>query len=106
MTYTINGVEHTEFDINEQCAELLGVHVAVKGTVHDMYLDKEQDEEYNPCNNPSDTWPIIEKCFNELMLPPYEHSAPSMWESIIDKHNCTKLIAACICYIEIKEDKL
>jgi hypothetical protein len=27
------------------------------------------------------------------------------WDYLIDKHNCTKLVAACICFIELEDDK-
>ena len=109
MKYTINGKELTGFEINKRCAELLGVHVAVKGTVHDMYLDKEQDDEYNPCQNPLDTDAIIDMCWNDLTVdsPPVEYENLLIhWEYLMKKHNCTKLVAACICYIEINEAAL
>jgi hypothetical protein len=107
MTYTINGKEWTENEINKRCAELLGVHVAVKGTVHDMYLDKEQDDEYNPCQNPLDTDAIIDMCWGELMEVLYvSRETNRQWDFLIKKHTCTKLVAACICYIEINEAAL
>ena len=112
MTYTINGKQYTEFDINKRCAELMGikhdindVYVMIADDVMGIETGCDEFMEYNPCHSPADTWPIIEKCWDELMLPPYEHSAPSMWESIIDKHQCTKLVAACICFIEVSEGK-
>tara|TARA_R110000803_G_scaffold13771_1_gene38501 strand:+ start:849 stop:1187 length:339 start_codon:yes stop_codon:yes gene_type:complete len=112
MTYTINGKQYTEFDINKRCAELLGVHVEVKGTINDMYLDKDQDEEYSPCINPADTDAIINKCWDELMKDiGREEVEPELdegvydikWVHLIKKRNCTKLVAACICLIELNE---
>jgi hypothetical protein len=112
MTYTINGKQYTKFDIKLRCAKLMGVHVEVKGTINDMYLDKEQDEEYSPCINPSDTDAIIDKCWDELMdytndkgLKPisYEDIFWTRWESLMNRHKCTKLVAACICLIEVNE---
>jgi hypothetical protein len=59
---------------------------------------------YEPTTNPLHTWPIIEKCWYELMEMMYQsHGDISKWQHIIDKHNCTKLVAACICFIEINE---
>jgi hypothetical protein len=103
MTYTINGKQYTESDINKRCAELMGVHVEVKGTINDMYLDKDQDEEYSPCINPSDTDAIIDKCLGELLAIYHELYYHTNWERIIKTHNCTKLVAACICLIELNE---
>ena len=109
MTYTISGKHYTEFDINKLCADFIPVAIdknqdaAVKSKSSSVLVN---NFEYNPCNDPLDTWPIIDKCWGELMLPPYEHSTPTMWETIIEKHNCTKLIAACICLIQINEGEL
>ena len=89
MTYTISGKEWTEFDINKRCADLMEVTVLI------VLRD------YNPCNNPSDTWPIIEKCWDQLIYADYRRDVN--WEILMEKHNCTKLIAACICLIEINE---
>ena len=124
MTYTISGKEWTEFNINKRCAELMGLivqsefvkHIGFTKEFHKSYPNTVWCAEADGLGDqssawgqmvftrcPLDTWPIIEKCWGQLMLPPYEHSTPTMWETIIDKHNCTKLIAACICLIEINE---
>jgi hypothetical protein len=95
MTYTINGKEWTEFDINKRCAELY----------NGVYRDY--------CNNPADTDAIIDKCWEELMidvdcegnLEPYaDMSFGINWQYLMGEHNCTKLVAACICYIEMQEE--
>ena len=110
MTYTINGKEWTELDINERCTELMGwkeirvssVSVQVLNHAYHVY------EIYDPCNNPADTDAIIDKCWDELMLTKDTHGFGTWthwdnikWVRIMSKHNCTKLIAACICFIEI-----
>jgi hypothetical protein len=105
MTYTINGKEYTEFDINLRCAGLMQITVLDKGS----YLLLECGfSDYNPCNNPSDTDAIIDKCWDELNTfcanpTTIKELMKSKWLSIIEKHNCTKLVAACICYIEMQE---
>ena len=62
--------------------------------------------------NPLEVWPIIDKCWDELMvdvddeggLEPYaDMRFGTKWQLLMYKHNCTKLIAACICYIELNE---
>jgi hypothetical protein len=110
MTYTIKGKEWTGFDINWRCAELLAWELEpnVKSVEFDgncfwvngvsKYLVKHY------CNNPTDTDAIIDKCWDELMSP--HHYNLNRWQRLIKKHNCTKLVAACICYIEINEGKL
>jgi hypothetical protein len=84
MTYTINGKEWTEFDINERCAELMAHEVV------------------NYCRSAHYAWTIIDKCWDELMQVLYVSRLTNrQWDFLIKKHNCTKLVAACICYIEI-----
>mgnify|MGYP003666986200 CR=1 FL=1 len=107
MTYTINGKELTELHINRRCAELMSwkelrissVSVQVLNHIYHVY------EIYDPCTNPLDTDAIIDKCFHKLVE--YDHHNDEVeWEDIMDRHKCTKLVAACICFIEINEGKL
>jgi len=94
MMYTINGKQYSEFDINKRCAELMRLFITE--TIICLQVNYEA---YNPCNNPSDTWPIIEKCWDELMeISVISHTA--YWDYLEKRHKCTKLVAACICFIE------
>jgi hypothetical protein len=109
MTYTINGKEWAEFDINKRCAELMQITVLDKGS----YLLLECGfSDYNPCNNLADTDFIIDKCWDELMklTETFDDGIAdglcTRWEATIINYNCTKLVAACICYIEINEAAL
>jgi hypothetical protein len=111
MTYTINGKEYTKRAINLRCAELMGItcHKSEKGG-HAMIKDLSTPNlrwiryvEYDPCNDWNDAGPIIEKCGDELMAIYHELYYLTKWESIISIHDCTKLIAACICLIELNE---
>ena len=117
MTYTISGKHYTEFDINKRCADFIPVAIdknqdaAVKSKSSSVLVN---NFEYNPCNNPLDTWPVIDKCWGRLLemvndcgLIDYaDFCVCNKWQYIINKHNCTKLVAACICLIEINEGKL
>jgi hypothetical protein len=112
MTYTINGKPYTEFDINKRCAELLGFKVKKKsmvdeGNIFVINMSDHLGELYRRvpqyCSNPADTWPIIDKCWDDLMMVTVMYG-PAKWNLIISKHNCTKLVAACICYIEMQEE--
>jgi hypothetical protein len=110
MTYTINGKEYTEFDINKRCAELMEVSVLVRQAPMGNYLLRESEghgglSRYSPCNNPSDTDAIIDKCWDELNESILRNGGrrKSHWQDTMQQHNCTKLIAACICYIELNE---
>jgi hypothetical protein len=120
MTYTISGKQYTEFDINKRCAELMEfkwhefsntsntrewVNIEIAGLKGDAGFP-----EYNPWNNPADTDAIINKCWDELMdytndkgLKPISHEDIfwTRWESLMNRHKCTKLVAACICLIEL-----
>ena len=94
-TYTINGKEYSEFDINKRCAELMGYNIYF---IKDI---KSGNRYYAPCECISHTWPIIEKYWVELMAIYDEFYCLTKWESIIVTYNCTKLVAACICFIEV-----
>ena len=133
MTYTINGKEYTEFDINKRCAEIMGLIVKdefeercgfTKGfrekyphTVWAAKTDKrgaqcDAWEQKLFTSYPQDAWQIIEKCWDELMDYTMLLSSPlhysdsfqgTKWQFLMKQHNCTKLTAACICYIEMNE---
>ena len=100
MTYTINGKDYTEFDIKLCCSELMDITIYTVGESKVLYRSSPR-QKYDPCNNPSDTWPIIEKCWDELMTGYGENEI--YWLDIMQEYNCTKLVAACICFIEMKE---
>ena len=106
MTYTINGKELTELHINRRCAELMSwkelrissVSVQVLNHIYHVY------EIYDPCTNPLDTDAIIDKCWDELTkVHATSLCSYTTWEDIMHKNECTKLVAACICFIEINE---
>ena len=51
--------------------------------------------------NPKDTWPIIEKVWGDLTGFTYiDNNFIVRWRLLMNRHNCTKLVAACICLIE------
>jgi hypothetical protein len=120
MTYTINGKEWTEFDINLRCAELLGFKASKEQYMH--YGDRDENvvliararDSYgvNYCNVWNDASHIIDKCFHELMklTETFDDGIAdglcTRWEYLMDYDKCTKLVAACICYIELNEAAL
>ena len=102
--YTIKGEEYSEFDINKRCAEILGsksieVHPNAKIIESVKYSVMTDFGKRDYCNDPSDTWPIIEKCWDELNQ--VNILFESEWNHLVSKHSCTKLVAACICFIEL-----
>jgi hypothetical protein len=115
MTYTINSKQYTESDINERCARIdpyvFKVHgpypsisesaVHIEGR-HGKYGNL-YEVGFDPCNNPADTDAIIDKCWDELMTVKYEYCVLSRWQYLRHEHKCTKLVAACICLIELNE---
>jgi len=106
MKYTIDGKEYTEFDINKRCAELIGVLVESRCDRNGAYVITQDSRDYDPCNNPEDAWPIIEKCWDDLnRFVPNGITMVSKWRNIIEIHNCLKLVAACICFIELENGK-
>ena len=111
MTYTINGWEYSELGINKRCAELMGFDFRVQnGKVlpdNPAQVIARLSDVYDPCREVKDTDAIIDKCWDELMQVLYVSRLTNrQWDFLIKKHNCTKLVAACICYIEINEAAL
>jgi hypothetical protein len=105
MTYTINGKEWTEFDINTRCAELLGYNL------HFIKDIESRNRYWNALECITHTDAIIDKCWGELMSSKDERGCGTWthwdhvkWQRLMNEHNCTKLIAACICYIEMQEE--
>jgi hypothetical protein len=111
MTYTINGKEWTKADINERCAVLMGFDFRVQnGKVlpdNPAQIIARLSDVYEPCSEIQDTDAIIDKCWDELnQFVSGKQRMETKWIFTMQQHNCTKLIAACICYIEINEGKL
>jgi hypothetical protein len=111
MTYTINGKEYTEFDINLRCAEIESlelisddVEVMAFDYLESLIAGEDKFEVYEPCADWSDAGHIIDKCWDELIF--VDCRGNLTWEMLMEKHNCTKLVAACICYIELDEAAL
>jgi hypothetical protein len=121
MTYTINGKQYAEFGINKRCAEILAWESEpnVKSVVFDgnncfwvEHVGFSPFPVQHYCNNPADTDAIIDKRLDELfkLQETFDDGIAdglcTKWEALMHRHNCTKLVAACICFIEINEGKL
>jgi hypothetical protein len=44
---------------------------------------------------------VAKKCYDKNLCVGNQ----SYWQYLMQKHNCTKLVAACICFIELEDDK-
>jgi hypothetical protein len=115
MTYTINGKEYTELGINKRCAEIEcikfmsdDVEIMVIDHLQSLISGQDEFEVYDPCTDWTDASHIIDKCWDELMELVYSKNEKltTRWNHIQHAFNCTKLVAACICYIEINEAAL
>jgi hypothetical protein len=110
----INGKEYTEFDINLRCAEIEGlelisddVEVMAFDYLESLIAGEDKFEVYVPCTDWHDAGHIVDKCFDELTGFVFiEDDYIVRWNLLMNRHNCTKLVAACICYIEINEAAL
>lgn len=100
--------EMSDFEINCKVALYLGKHPSSEheclktGACYLLTEDLGVREEFNPCNNPSDAWPIIQLIWVTLMSPPYRGYG-TLWDNIVMKHNCGKLRAAMACFLELKQ---
>jgi hypothetical protein len=114
MTYTISGKEWAEFDINKRCAELMGIEINEKIFSHLKVYWTVDPSGYKPTSDGNHAIQIIDKCWSELLemvndcgiIDYADFCDNNKWQYIMKKHNCTKLIAACICLIEINEAEL
>jgi hypothetical protein len=122
MIYTISGKEYTKVQVDKRCAELMGIPIE-----EEIYLELNAcwtvpindgfRENYMPTSDAHDALHIIDKCWDELMTRVTTCGKKFvgreqniiygiLWEYLMKNHNCTKLVAACICYIEINEAAL
>jgi hypothetical protein len=130
MNYTINNKQYTLFDIKARCAELMDIEFEIAAnnfivrrdlsfgtalnTLHEFAQCKtiedynatainRSDSIYDPCTNWNHAGPIIEKCWDELTSVSCLSTGNIEWHQLVLKHNCTKLVAACICLIELND---
>jgi hypothetical protein len=109
--------EVSNSEINKRVAQLTGVHSDEEGPCWFDYAHMDSDGEperhsFDPCNNPSDTWPIIIKneislLFNETQVGKYTAAGG---ESDGFKHQFevtddNPLRAAMIVYLMMQEQK-
>jgi hypothetical protein len=115
MTYTINGKEWTELEICVRVAQMEGAYETLYSQSFPKEVtavfDRKTVFNYNPCTDWKDASHIIDKCWGELMSSKDERGCGTWthwdhvkWQRLMNEHNCTKLIAACICYIEMQEE--
>ena len=101
MTYTINGKEWTEFDINNAIRDILISKLDMDREYNQFVAKAMRLQPINYTHNPADTDSIIDKCFDDLMVVHMTDDYRAYWEVLMQEHKCTKLVAACICFIEI-----
>jgi hypothetical protein len=109
MTYTINGKPYTESDINLTIAEINILSLDMGESMDRVVASHMRRNPPNYCGSPIDTDAIIDKCWIGLMSHMNVQGSGTRihwdnirWERLMKKHNCTKLIAACICLIEME----
>jgi hypothetical protein len=112
MTYTINGKEWTEDEINNAITEIRIAKLDMDSGYNRFMAEAMRLQPLCYTRNPLETDAIIDMCWDELTLDVgYDGEEPQhysevfgiKWNYIMKQHNCTKLVAACICYIEINE---
>jgi len=96
----------SDFEINKAVAVLEGLKVInQRPTPNKSLLIVEGyrwSGSFDPCNNPSDAWRIVESIWDDLMdHAGYEGQTDNVWQDTIDLYGCSKLRAAMIVYIEM-----
>lgn len=79
----------SDFEINKMVSAFLwGSVCAVDGVV----LHNEKDEPFDPCNNPADAWPIIERqglSIKHVVVNRHEQTWQASFSPHYVKHKCT-----------------
>lgn len=102
--------EMSDFEINKAVGILINRYVFTDGDL--VYLDEDTEFDFNPCNNPSDAWPII--LGNGISINKWDKS-DSFWTADVehpkscDEYNTIEvkhenpLRAAAICFLIMKD---
>ena len=107
MTYTINGKEWTEDEINNAITEIRIAKLDMDSGYNRFMAEAMRLQPLCYTRNPLETDAIIDMCWDELIKVYRTNLCDyTTWEDIMGKHKCTKLVAACICYVKINEGKL
>ncbi|CAH9015770.1 putative NinX [Vibrio phage 120E34-1] len=106
----MNYEEMSDFEINKSVASHLPIDWCWMDCT--VYLDIDHTEAFDPCNNPSDAWPIILKHGISITFDGIDWEADTSWmgcEDInrscnnIEKNAVKPLRAAMICFLKVKE---
>jgi hypothetical protein len=107
MTYTINGKEYTEDEINNAITEIRIAKLDMDSGYNRFMAEAMRLQPLCYTRNPLETDAIIDECWDELIKVHVTNLCSYItWEDIIGSYKCTKLVAACICYVKINEGKL
>ncbi len=100
--------EMTDFDINKRVADLSGMKIAkVQDDLRKSVIVWKNDStyEFDPCNKPSDAWPIILENNISLIAP---EGYQAEWDAIVTEYTCfdkNPLRAAMIVFLMLKANK-
>ena len=95
--------DKSDFEINEQVARLrFDVFAACHDGSRKNGSVRASGVEFDPCNNPSDAWPIIEMIWERLMQVDAYYQTHTKWEAYCIEHGVGKLRAAMICFLKMK----
>ncbi|AUR99500.1 NinX [Vibrio phage 1.266.O._10N.286.52.F9] len=110
----MNYEEMSDFEINKKVAMELGVTCFVRSLIDEnaVMVDKGGRVQFDPCNNPSDAWPIIAN--NKIALTPVGQLAwlSYGWAKWTFNHGFSPrkevigqspLRAAMICFLKLKD---
>lgn len=101
--------DKSDFEINRAVAELKYCDLVVYeqfGSVRVQVSDGD-DFNYEPCNNPSDAWPVIQEIWKELTKPVFDQDgnfAAIKWDVKTHETMRGQLRAAMIVYLEMNNE--
>ncbi len=107
----MNYSELTYFQINMMVFKMSSIYEPwdtfvdnkLPGRDYILCHDGDSWHEFDPCNNPSDAWPIIEEIWDELMREEFRGCGVTVWKHVMEEYKCSKLRAAMICFLSMDE---
>lgn len=105
----------SDFEINKRVAEyefspVTKIYKANDTDESVTVLGKRAYSNFDPCNNPTNAWPLIEQVWEKLMsVTNYDYgvgvgeSKTTIWDARMHMYGDNKLRAACIVYLMMQE---
>ena len=110
----MNYEDMSDFEVNKAVSDIVHSNLfQLDSDGNGVFVSKSTDKydfvnivhsNFDPCNSPSDAWPVVESIWDELIKPPYRGHGTT-WERLMSECDCGKLRAAMICFLKMKDSQ-